>query len=670
MAVSKFPALVLRVLPIVLAGPALAQGAGQSAQVPATALEPVTTIGTKTERTRDEVPNAVTIVGPEEIERRSPSKLDDLINDIPNVEMIGGPRRAGQDFNIRGFEGNRVVTIIDGARSNFDAGHKGRIFQDPDLLKQVEVLKGPASALRGTGAIGGVVSLTTKDAADFLDAGESYAFRGKYGYSSAARENLYSATHVGRPVKYFDYLANYTYRPGGTIQQGGDRELVNSAEDLRTGLFKVGVNPADNHRVSLTHQLVKDNAKVPLAVDSATTSTNFATRHYVENQTTSLNYGYRNPEGGWLSPNVTIYENKFHISDDYNVSSTTTRTDITDLMTTGFDIYNTSRFEGFGSHAVTYGVEYFRDDQAGYRNSGVRPGYPRANRDVYGYYLQDEITLGAVSLSPGLRYDSYEQTNDTTAVRSESKASPKLGGIWRVLPWMSFVGSYAQAFRAPSLTELYISGTSGPHTFIANPDLKPEKTETYEGGLRFKFNDVAAARDTLRISVTGFYTKAEDFIDTVQSGSTITYQNITRATIDGAEAEAMYDMSRVFAGLGVSRVRGNNDVTGQHISSMPADKLSLTAGGKAPDYDMIYGWRSRFYARQSRIDTTSTTLETGGYAVHGIFASWMPSQERLAGLRLDLGVDNLFDKLYRRHGTGLYEEGRDYHGAVSYAVKF
>jgi hemoglobin/transferrin/lactoferrin receptor protein len=667
MAVTTSRILAAGFLPAaLLATPVL----GQTPQGPATPLEPVTTIGTKTERTRDEIPNAVTIVGPEEIERRNPSKVDDLINDIPGVEMIGGPRRAGQDLSIRGFEGTRVVTIIDGARSNFDAGHKGRIFNDPDLLKQVEVLKGPASALRGTGAVGGVVSLTTKDAADFLEPGESYAFRGKYGYSSAARENLYSATHAGRPASYFDYLANYTYRPGGTIRTGGGGELVNSAEDLRTGLFKVGINPAENHRIGLSHQLVRDYANVPLAVDSSTTSTNYATRHLVENHTSTLSYGYRNPEGGWLNPNMTVYENKFHVSDQYNPTSTTTRTDVTDLLTTGFDIYNTSRFDGFGSHAVTYGVEYFRDDQVGYRNGSLRDAYPRSNRDVYGYYIQDEITFGAISLIPGVRYDQYEQVNDTTAARPESKASPKLGAIWRALPWMSVVGSYAQGFRAPSLTELYIGGTAGPHTFVANPDLKPEKTETYEGGLRFKFDNVAAARDTLRLSGTVFYTRAEDFIDAVTSGTTITYRNITRASIDGAEAEAMYDMPRVFAGLGVSRVRGHNDATGQHVSSMPADKLTVTGGGKVPEYDMVYGLRSRFYARQSRIDSTSTTLETGGYAVHGIFASWLPSHERLSGLRLDVGIDNLFDKLYRRHGTALYEEGRDYHGAVSYTVKF
>ncbi|MBI3708752.1 MAG: TonB-dependent receptor plug domain-containing protein, partial [Proteobacteria bacterium] len=209
------------------------EAAAQSDSAPVR-LDPVTTTATKSERRVDDVANSVDVIGAEEIERRVPLKVDDLIRDLPGVDMSGGPRRAGQDISIRGFGGQRVVTTIDGARQDFDAGHKGRIFIDPDLLKQVEVLKGPASALHGSGAIGGVLALSTKDAGDFLDPGETYGVRGKVGYSSAYREPLYSATHFGRPLPQFDYLANLNYRFGGTIRQGGGRELENSADDLHS----------------------------------------------------------------------------------------------------------------------------------------------------------------------------------------------------------------------------------------------------------------------------------------------------------------------------------------------------------------------------------------------------------------------------------------------------
>ncbi|MFX4377517.1 TonB-dependent receptor plug domain-containing protein, partial [Acinetobacter baumannii] len=79
----------------------------------------------------------VDVVGQEELERKQPVNLEDILRDIPGVSAAGGSRAAAQTPNIRGFGGQRVVTTIDGARQNFDAGHKGGVFIEPDMLKQV-----------------------------------------------------------------------------------------------------------------------------------------------------------------------------------------------------------------------------------------------------------------------------------------------------------------------------------------------------------------------------------------------------------------------------------------------------------------------------------------------------------------------------------------------------
>ncbi|MGH8491140.1 MAG: TonB-dependent receptor plug domain-containing protein, partial [Gammaproteobacteria bacterium] len=67
----------------------------------------------------------------------------------PNVELLSGPRRIGETANIRGFDEERIVTTIDGARQNFNLGHQGGFFIEPDLLKQVEVYRGPTRQGRG-----------------------------------------------------------------------------------------------------------------------------------------------------------------------------------------------------------------------------------------------------------------------------------------------------------------------------------------------------------------------------------------------------------------------------------------------------------------------------------------------------------------------------------------
>jgi hemoglobin/transferrin/lactoferrin receptor protein len=661
-----------------VAGAALASLAGPApAQVPSTTLDPVTVTATKTPHRVDDVPASVNVIGTEEIERRAPRTMNDVFGDVPGVEITGGPRRSGMDVNIRGLDGQRVVTTIDGARQNFDAGHKGRFFLDPDLLKQVEVLKGPASTLYGSGAVGGVIAMRTKDASDFLEPGETAALRGKYGYSSARREPLYSATAASRVGPHVEVLGNMTYRFSGTMQQGGDRELVDSAERLAGGLLKVGVDPGNGHKVGFGHNLLNEHGNTPSNANSNVNNTDvFRMDRRTEQNTTSFNYGFESADAPWVAPNFTLYRTTTYVREN-RLDNATPRLDETNLATTGFDLRNTSKAGrlGFTDHTLTYGVEYFADSQQGRRNNAPRAGYPGANNYVTGFYVQDEIVMGPFSLIPGARFDSYELSSDASSrTNEESRLSPRLGGVWRVAPWVSLFASYAEAFRAPSLTEMFLSGLHFPgNTFINNPNLKPETVKTVEAGPRFRFNDVLTSRDSLRLRGSVFYTKAEDLIELFIAGANAQYQNIAEATLRGAEAEAVYDTPRWFAGLGLSAVRGVNQTNHRPLNSVPGDRLTSSFGGKLPEWDLLGGVRSQFVARQEKVDPTmfDTAQPTGGYMLHGLFASWQPSQEILRGIRVDAGVDNLFDKAYRRHtAQSVYQEGRDIYGAVSYTMKF
>jgi hemoglobin/transferrin/lactoferrin receptor protein len=119
-------------------------------------LEGVTVTATKTARDPFEVAESVSIVDQDRIEAAQASDLADLLEDLPNVDVAGGPRSIGQRVVIRGLSDDRILFVIDGARQNYNRAHDSRIFLDPDLFKQVEVLRGPASALWGSGALGGV----------------------------------------------------------------------------------------------------------------------------------------------------------------------------------------------------------------------------------------------------------------------------------------------------------------------------------------------------------------------------------------------------------------------------------------------------------------------------------------------------------------------------------
>lgn len=638
------------------------------AQDKATPLAPVTVSATKTEHAADDLPANVSVVTQEAIDARSPAKIDDLLRDLPGVDIAGGPRRVGQDISIRGMGGQRVVTTLDGARQNFNAGHKGRFFIDPDLLRQVDVVRGSNSALHGSGAIGGVVAMETKTAADFLEAGQKMGARTKYGYSSVARENYYSAGAFGRIDDKIDILANASLRDSGTLKLGGGRELDHSEDLLRDYLLKTTIRPAEGHRISLSAIRFTESGPAPINPDAAPGSSNPLVNRNTEMNTYSLTYGYDNPDQPLVNPTFKLYRNTLDVTEARFPAA---RFDETYLNTWGFDLYNTARFETGGvANAVTFGAEYYTDEQTAYRNSALRPEYPQAVGSVVGYYLQDEIeVLQGLTVTPAIRLDLYESKAMVAAPVNESQLSPRLGVNWKALPWLGLYGSYGHGFRAPSLLETYVAGTHFPgNTFVPNPNLRPEKTRTAEGGLRFGFADLLEAKDSLRINATYFQTRAEDFIEQVVGATTTTNRNIPEAEIAGAEIALRYDTRLAFAGAGYARIRGDNSQTGLPINSMPADKLTGVVGFKLPEYGLRLGWRSEFAADQNRVDSSGT--KTSGYAVHGVFLTWFPLPEVLQGFRVDTGIENLFDATYRRHLASLYEEGRDYRISVAYSKGF
>lgn len=645
----------------------------QVAAAPVVTLDPIITTATKTPQRADEQPFSVDVVGQEELERKQPVNLEDILRDLPGVSTDGGSRSSAQTPNIRGFGGQRVVTTIDGARQNFDAGHKGGVFIEPDMLKQVEVLKGAGSALYGSGAIGGVMALTTKDAADFLNQGETFGARLRFGYSSAFKEPLATVAAYARPVEQLDLVAYGAFRDSGDIRAGsGGRysSVPYSAENQKSGLFKATVRPNDHHKLQASVQMVNLSGTEPINTSAMTVLRSELADRMVQRRTYTASYGYDNPDQPLINPNVVVYRNAINVN-ERRLSDN--RRDVTDLTTTGIDAKNTARFStgSWFRHAVTFGVEYFRDEQDGSRNNGNRDEFPDAKSNTTGVYLQDEIRIGGhFSLVPGVRYDSFKRDPSTNVqALNESKTSPRIGASFDVTDWAQLYGSYGQAFRAPAMTELYVAGTHFPgNRFIPNPNLKPETATTAEGGLRFKFDDVVTGGDALRAQIGYFNTDAKDFIDFVVTATTSTYRNVSRANVDGWEGSIRYDAPRWFASIAGSAIRGKNKTTNGPIDSMPADKLVPTVGAKLHEWDVVAGVSADFVAAQDRVTTAS--LRTPGYGTGNVFVAWVPSQEWARGLRVDAAVNNVFDRYYRNNLATTPEPGRDFRLSVAYALNF
>lgn len=240
-------------------------------------LQQVTISATRQEQTVESVPGTVTVHTREELDRNNVNTIKNLVRYEPGVSVGGAGQRGGiSGYNIRGIDGDRVLTQVDGVEvpNDFFNGPYAktqRNYVDPEIIKRVEILRGPASVLYGSNAIGGAVSYFTLDPDDIIKPGKDVGARLKTGYSSADESWLKSATVAGR-ADQFDGLLHYSQRDGHETESYGSNNgtgLARTAanpEDVRTYnvLAKIGWNYNEDSRLGLTYEKYKDDRDTDL----------------------------------------------------------------------------------------------------------------------------------------------------------------------------------------------------------------------------------------------------------------------------------------------------------------------------------------------------------------------------------------------------------------------
>ncbi|MBW8357726.1 MAG: TonB-dependent hemoglobin/transferrin/lactoferrin family receptor [Pseudomonas sp.] len=235
-------------------------------------LQQVTISATRQEQDINSVPSTVSVQTREELDRQNVNTIKELVRYEPGVSVGGAGQRAGlSGYNIRGIDSDRILTQVDGVEvpDHFFSGpyaKTNRNYVDPEIVKRVEILRGPASVLYGSSAIGGAVSYYTLDADDIIKPGHDVGARLKSGYSSADESWLKSATVAGR-ASDFDALLHLSRRDGhetesyGSNNGTGLNRTAANPEDARTTnvLAKLGWNYAPDARLGLTYEKYKDD---------------------------------------------------------------------------------------------------------------------------------------------------------------------------------------------------------------------------------------------------------------------------------------------------------------------------------------------------------------------------------------------------------------------------
>lgn len=676
-------------------------------------LDVITVYATRNPMPAFDYPGQASVVERAAIDDINPSTVSDVFQTIPGARFDGGPRRAGETPTIRGLEGEGVLVLFDGARQSFLSGHDGRFFIDPDLLKAVEVVRGPASALYGSGALGGVIALRTVTAEDFLEEDQTAAVKAGAGFQSVNDEWRLSTSGAWRSADgRLDMTGGFTYRESGDISLGNDIDLP-ADDQIASSLLKAAMRPSDAWTASVSWIRYRGDSVDPNNPQGANTGGpgNELVDREIASDTMQGVVNF-NPDSALIDLNLTAYHTRNEVTEDVRAS---TRVVSRLVETTGFALDNRSRFNlGRGATLTfTYGGEFYVDRQTGRDNAspdGTRGGVPDAKSRFYGAFAQAELVLdkplgapGVLTLIPGARWDRFENEAPDQQDTEDSAVSPKFGVSYKPVPQFMIFANWAEAFRAPSFNEIYADGVhfqipnlsavpSFPPTFvtnffIANPELVPEESETWEAGAGVDLNSVLFAGDSFTAKASYYESDITHLIDLEVNipagcfgapfppcgsgepfGNFSRNVNVTNAKLSGVELEARYDSEWVYARANYATIDGENVDTGDFVGVLSPNRFFIDSGMKLRPLDMRLGARLTVAGDFEKANDPS--LFRDNYAKGDIYLVWEPSRGPLRGLRIDLGVDNVTDADYEVIAAGVSQPGRNVKVAASWRQGF
>jgi hemoglobin/transferrin/lactoferrin receptor protein len=704
--VARTAGLGVSWLALLAAAPAMAQEA--AAQSPASsaavvetdefiALDPITVVATRTAESWIDTLAGVSVRRSEQLETLMPERTADLFQGMPGTTAIQNANTSQTQINIRGLQDfGRVAVIVDGARQNFNQlGHAGAggFFVEPGLIADVDVVRGPVSNIYGSGAIGGVVTMRTKDADDIIAPGQSWgveatgeaAGNGFMGYGS-----VLGAAKVGQNV---DLFIGGTYRDADNYHDGNGDVVPDSGFDTWTGIAKATFRPVEFHEIKLTALNYDTQFTTSADADAGSVYSTQAT-----NRTVTASWNYENPDDKLFDWRSSVYWNQVD-QDQVKVSGSSNpitgavgdpRSFVID--TVGFDANNTSRFDAAGwNNAITFGGDYFQDEIDNTDDYGFGEGYnPSGDRGVGGAFVQWKGNYSTwLEAIAALRYDAYSLNSDDGGTSGE-RLSPKFTLGVTPWSWLTLYGTYAEGYRAPTVTEALVSG---PHPlpfntggtmfyFLPNPGLEAEIGKNKEVGINIKKDDLFVTGDKLRAKLNYYQNDVENYIELVEFGeSTGTicpipgrpttcfpynwgvpgyaqYQNVQEARLKGFEFEGTYDARKWFVGLAGQISEG--EVTaglyaGQPLSSIQPDQVTTTLGFRFLEEKLTVAvrWTAVAAVTASDLPTNSVFEPTDSFNLVSVYAGYQPNANTL----WRLSVENLLDEQYTQYENFLPSAG-------------
>jgi hemoglobin/transferrin/lactoferrin receptor protein len=627
------------------------------------------------------------VLTPYSVESVTRKNLDDFSYRTTPEALIGlngifvqKTNHGGGSPFLRGLTGNQVLMLVDGIRLNnstFRYGPNQYLNTiDPYTIHKIEVAKGTGSVQYGTDALGGVINILTKEPA-FSNPDGAFQTRSAVLHGKAlAKFMTGNMEKTGRAeVHYssekFASVAGITYRNFGDLI-GGDTTGRQSPSGYNEWAFdaKTKFALADNIQLILAHQYLQQQ-HVP--VYHKVILEDFLLNEF-EPQKRMLSYARLNIKGNHsifrqMEITASFQQNKEGRNSRKN-GSNTFRKEKDQVNTAGFTVDLLSQFNNWwGSNS---GIELYQDRVNSTRNDiSISTNAAVSKRGLYpdgsGYgnyslYSLHHFTFSRWVADAGIRFNTFSINITDTALGKVRITPSALVYNAALMYHLSKSGhiyaSYSSGFRAPNIDDMGTLGIVDFRYEIPTADLNPEKSHHFETGYKFNGPQVSA-------TVAGYYIKLQDLItrikvegDTISGYPVYRKENVERADVKGLEAQIEWEVFRQFKLSGsMAYAFGENLTKNEPLRRVPPFNGRITGAYRNKKISASVEWL--FASKQNRLaqgDKDDNRIPKGGtpgWNVLNVYAGYM-----LTHFRFNVGAQNIFNKDYRTHGSGINGVGR------------
>ncbi|WP_232495536.1 TonB-dependent receptor domain-containing protein [Novosphingobium kaempferiae] len=632
-----------------------------------------------------DAPATISVITADEIKQRSYTDITDVLMNVPGVHIQGGG--VEQSVMIRGMSSDYTLFLVDGKRmqDNQAFGLNGQQAGTPinflpplDSIERIEVIRGPASSLYGSDAIGGVINVITKKVMN--DFGGS--FTTEYIKSGPGNDVTNDGVNASLALNIPMIRDRLSLQVTGGLRYQDEADFVGGDDSAAADPEFKRKNIA---------------AKLSFRLDDANTFTAGA-GHTIQERT--ANPGKSLAEGEDATYTKTLRDNFFvtHEGDfgnlvwnsyvTYDTSKNPTRVNATTGNGIDFDtlVANTQAALQLSRHKVVGGINYFHEKlQDGATNGLNLPGFVvptdvvTMDRKQYAAFLEDNWEIvDDLSLLLSGRVDHSENFG--------TRFSPKAYAVFNMTDSFTIKGGITSGYKVPSLRSAAtdFGSTSMGGVIIGNPDLKPEKTMNYEAGVSY-VNKGAGISASLTAYQSDFKDKllrtgricAQNVVceyggvtyPAHQFGYT-TYENVDTARLRGVEWTVDWNVMNglryrhSYTYSETEQTSGTNK--GKPLNDIPEHMFNASLDWKASRNFNLWGqlnYRGKTSGRTTNSSGSGTNdFRYPPYTFYNLGVVIKPKRD----LRLNVGVYNLTNKkVTAEEGYAYVLDGRRFSASLS-----